>query len=181
MRHYARALGKRPDRAYVDFLLPQRRIRFLIFLLSLPCFACFRFPHYLLGLSHQRAAGNISDDEVKDAEHRNSIRWDISPKQCALVRVPILTVRTWLDVSHRALLAAEKLAPGWLNLAAARADSYQALKNHNMEGPCEHANCSCCAPACYSSQHFPLFLACTFSAKLVFHCEHAARGKERLL
>jgi hypothetical protein len=81
VRHYSRALGRRDKRA---------------------------FPHYLLGLSHQRAAEKANGQaSVVESAHRSAVK---------------------------ALTLAEALAPGWLNLAAARAESFAALNDHESAG-----------------------------------------------
>ena len=69
------------------------------------------FPHYLLGLGHQRAA------EKKKADKKTSSEFEASHKDAV-----------------EAFTAAERFAPGWLNLAAARAESYSALQQHERAG-----------------------------------------------
>lgn len=83
VRHYSRVLGWHRNRA---------------------------FPHYLLGLGHQRAA------ERSEAKNEPS-SFEDSHRQAI-----------------KALTAAERFAPGWLNLAAARAESYTALQQHERAG-----------------------------------------------
>jgi len=60
------------------------------------------FPHYLLGLSLQRDADRVELEAQQ--HHRDALK---------------------------ALYSAETLATGWLNLAAARADSHEFLEDHS--------------------------------------------------
>jgi hypothetical protein len=68
------------------------------------------FPRYLFGLSYQRAVeqagGQVASGDVA-AHHRTAVK---------------------------ALALAEALAPGWLNLAAAKAVSFTALNEHDSAG-----------------------------------------------
>jgi hypothetical protein len=132
VRHYSRALGRRDKRA---------------------------FPHYLLGLSHQRAAEKANGQaSVVESAHRSAVK---------------------------ALTLAEALAPGWLNLAAARAESFAALNDHESAGTSSAKRTPPAVSFGALSTHAfcpPASLCSSLaSAQPAVHRAGAARGEARLL